>query len=129
MGNDPGDLLALNFRLEVVALDGDKHLAQGLGGDHIVQEFNRQSAAKIRLLAGNQVQRGKGTEQEEQSQAVVQVLQCVYEGGVALLDDVIELDFGKEGQASLQVAEILDGTIAVTFLGKNLQERGIDSGY
>lgn len=71
MWDDPGDLLALDLRLEVVALDGDEHLAQRLGGDHIVQEFNSQSAAQVRLFAGNQVQRGKGAEQEEQSQAVV----------------------------------------------------------
>jgi len=87
-----------------------------------VQELNGQSAAEVRLLPGDQVQRGEGAEQEEQGQAIVQILKGIDEGGVALLHNVIEFDFGKQGQPSLQVAEILDGAIAVALLGKDLRD-------
>lgn len=119
--HNPSDLLALDLRLEVVALDRDEDLAQGLGGDHIVQELDGQAAAEVRLLPGNQVQRGEGAEQEEQRQAVIQILQGINEGGIALLDNVIEFDFGEQGQATLQIAEILDGTVAAALLGEDLR--------
>jgi len=120
MRHNPSDLLALDLRLEVVAFNGDEHLAQRLGRNHVVQELNSQTAAQIRLLPGNQVQRGKGAEQKEQRQTIIQILEGIDEGGIALLDNVIEFDFGKQGQSTLQVAEILDGTIAIALLGKDL---------
>jgi len=87
-----------------------------------VQELNGQPAAEVRLLPGYQVQRGEGAEQEEQGQAIVQILKGIDEGGIALLDNVIEFNFGKQGQSSLQVAEILDGAIAIALLGKDLRD-------
>ena len=73
MGDDPGHGLALDLRLEVVALDAAEHLPQSLGLYHIVHELCGEPLAQRGHLHRGLLGLGEGRVKETQAKTVLQI--------------------------------------------------------
>ena len=67
-----------------------------MGCDDVVFELACQALAEGNGLGGDVFGRGKVGEEEQHGEGIVKIAQGVGEGGIALLDDVVELDLGHE---------------------------------
>lgn len=70
------------------------HLAQGAGGDDVVQELHREPAAQLDGLHVALAGPGESGEEEAHGEGVVQVPKSVYEGGVPGWPEGSTLRFG-----------------------------------
>ena len=84
----------LSFNLEIVALDATKDLPQGARLNDIVKELCGQAFAERHHFHWSLLRLGEGGVEEGETEAILEVPDRVYECGIALLDDRVQVVAG-----------------------------------
>jgi len=103
MRDDPSHSLTFDFSLEIVALDATKDLPQGARLNDIVKELCGQAFAERHHFHWSLLRLGEGGVEEGETEAILEVPDRVYECGIALLDDRVQV------VAGLVLPQPLDG--------------------